>query len=63
MKHPNGQAGPLLGVGVVGPCLDDVWTRAWEGWRWGDQKGRELGRRERVCSSKDPVFMQMLLLT
>lgn len=35
---------------------------AWEGWRQGEQKGGEA-ERSRGCSSKDPVFMQMLLST
>lgn len=48
-----------LSVGVAGGCLDDV--RPWPG-RDGDQKGGEVARRERRCSSRDSVFMQMLLL-
>lgn len=47
---------------MVGSCFDYVWATAWKGWGLGEQKGSEVERRESLCSSKDPVFMQMLLL-
>lgn len=48
---------------VVGGCLDDVWAVAWKGWGLGEQKQKEVERTDKMCSSTDPVFMQMLLLT
>lgn len=48
---------------MVGSCSDDVWAAAWEGWGLCEQKGRKVESRKRMCSSKDPVFMQILLLT